>query len=182
MADHPTGGYHLEYGYSTMGYEVAGGMGVAMAEPDRRVFVMVGDGSWLILSAEISTAVQERLAMTVVLLDNHGFRCIRDLSERCGGAGTFQDFRYRDPATGQLTGDVLPIDFAANAASLGAHVLTAHDPAELEQALARSRDRHRSTRGHRHRGRSIRGGAGIRRLVGRARRRGVRGPGRAPRI
>ncbi len=132
------GGYHLEYGYSTMGYEVAGGMGVAMAEPDRRVYVLVGDGSWLMLSTEIASAVQEGFAYTVVLLDNHGFRCIRDLSQRCGGAGTFQDFRYRDPATGQLTGDVLPIDFAANAASLGAHVLTAHDPAELASALAQS--------------------------------------------
>ena len=74
------GGYHLEYGYSTMGYEVAGGIGVAMAEPDRRVYVMVGDGSWLMLSAEIATAVQEGIGLTVVLLDNHGFRCIRNLS------------------------------------------------------------------------------------------------------
>ena len=74
------GGYHLEYGYSTMGYEVAGGIGVAMAEPDRRVYVMVGDGSWLMLSSEIATAVQEGIGLTVVLLDNHGFRCIRNLS------------------------------------------------------------------------------------------------------
>ncbi len=133
------GGYHLEYGYSTMGYEVAGGIGVAMAEPDRRVYVMVGDGSWLMLSAEIATAVQEGIGLTVVLLDNHGFRCIRNLSSACGGEGTFQDFRFRDPATGQLTGDVLPIDFAANAASLGAHVLTAHDPAELASALEASK-------------------------------------------
>jgi len=130
------GGYHLEYGYSTMGYEVAGGMGVALAEPDRRVYVMVGDGSWLMLSAELATAVQEGIAMTVVLLDNHGFRCIRNLSGSCGGEGTFQDFRYRDTATGQLTGDVLPLDFAANAASLGAHVVTAHSPADLARALA----------------------------------------------
>ncbi len=130
------GGYHLEYGYSTMGYEVAGGIGVAMAEPGRRVYVMVGDGSWLMLSAEIATAVQEGIGLTVVLLDNHGFRCIRNLSESCGGEGTFQDFRFRDPVTGQLTGDVLPIDFAGNAASLGAHVMTAHGPAELASALA----------------------------------------------
>ena len=90
--------------------------------PTRRVYVMVGDGSWLMMSSEIATAVQEGIGLTVVLLDNHGFRCIRNLSESCGGEGTFQDFRFRDPATGQLTGDVLPIDFAANAASLGAHV------------------------------------------------------------
>ena len=74
--------------------------------------------------------------MTIVLLDNHGFRCIRNLSGSCGGEGTFQDFRYRDPATGQLTGEVLPLDFAANACSLGATVFTAHDPAALADALA----------------------------------------------
>lgn len=130
------GGYHMEYGYSTMGYEVAGGMGVALAEPGRRIHVMVGDGSWLMLSSELATAVQEAIPMTVVLLDNHGFRCIRNLSGSCGGEGTFQDFRFRDAATGQLTGDVLPLDFAANAASLGAHVVTAHTPADLARALA----------------------------------------------
>ena len=74
------GGYHLEYGYSTMGYEVAGGMGVAMAEPGRRVYVMVGDGSWLMLSAEIASAVQEAVPLTVVLLDNPGLRCIGNLA------------------------------------------------------------------------------------------------------
>jgi len=133
------GGYHLEYGYSTMGYEIAGGLGVALAEPDRDVYVMVGDGSYLMLSAEIATAVQEALKLTIVLLDNHGFRCIRDLSGACGGESPFNDFRFRDPQSGRLTGDVLPIDFAANAASLGAHVLTAHGPAELEQALEAAR-------------------------------------------
>jgi 3D-(3,5/4)-trihydroxycyclohexane-1,2-dione acylhydrolase (decyclizing) len=88
------------------------------------------------LSSELVTAVQERIPLTVVLLDNHGFRCIRNLAEQCGDAGTFQDFRYRDSATGQLTGDVLPIDFAANARSLGAEVRTAHAPGELEAALS----------------------------------------------
>ncbi len=129
------GGYHLEYGYSTMGYEVAGGLGVAMADPSRPVFVMVGDGSWLMLASEIATAVQEGVAMTVVLLDNHGFRCIRNLSGACGGDSPFNDFRYRDPETGRLTGDVLPIDFEANARSLGANVLTAHGPGELQTRL-----------------------------------------------
>ena len=80
---------------------------------------MVGDGSWLMLSAELATAVQEGITLTVVLLDNHGFRCIRQPVGSCGGEGTFQDFRFRDPATGQLTGDVLPLDFAANAAQPG---------------------------------------------------------------
>jgi 3D-(3,5/4)-trihydroxycyclohexane-1,2-dione acylhydrolase (decyclizing) len=125
----------MEYGYSTMGYEIAGGLGVAMAEPARRVYVMVGDGSYLMLANEIVTARQEGIALTIVLLDNHGFRCIRNLSEACGGANAFNDFRYRDPDSGTFTGEVLPIDFAANAASLGAQVLVAGTPAELRQAL-----------------------------------------------
>jgi 3D-(3,5/4)-trihydroxycyclohexane-1,2-dione acylhydrolase (decyclizing) len=134
------GGYHLEYGYSTMGYEIAGGLGVALADPARPVFVMVGDGSYLMLASEITTAVQEGLKLTIVVLDNHGFRCIRNLSGICGGENPFNDFRLRDQATGRLTGDVLPVDFAANAASLGATVFTAHDPAALERALADARE------------------------------------------
>jgi 3D-(3,5/4)-trihydroxycyclohexane-1,2-dione acylhydrolase (decyclizing) len=128
--------YHLEYGYSTMGYEIAGGLGVAMAEPGRRVFVMVGDGSYLMLANEIVTAAQEGVTMTIVLLDNHGFRCIHNLSTACGGANPFNDFRRRDPVSGTFTGDVLAIDFAANAASLGARVIRADTPGELERALA----------------------------------------------
>ncbi len=134
------GSYHMEYGYSTMGYEIAGGMGVAMAEPDRHVYVMVGDGSYLMLSAEIATAYQEGVPMTIVLLDNHGFRCIRNLSGACGGASPFNDFRVRDAASGSFTGELLPIDYAANAASLGARVLVAHDPDELARALAGARE------------------------------------------
>jgi 3D-(3,5/4)-trihydroxycyclohexane-1,2-dione acylhydrolase (decyclizing) len=130
--------YHMEYGYSTMGYEIAGGLGVALAEPGRRTVVMVGDGSYLMLANEILTAVQERVAMTIVILDNHGYRCIRNLSAACGGDNAFNDFRYRDPASGTFTGDVLPIDFAANAASLGARVLRVDSPAELQSALAQA--------------------------------------------
>jgi 3D-(3,5/4)-trihydroxycyclohexane-1,2-dione acylhydrolase (decyclizing) len=129
------GSYHLEYGYSTMGYEIAGGLGVAMAAPERRVFVMVGDGSYLMLANEIVTAVQEGIGLTIVLLDNHGYRCIHELSTACGGANDFNDFRFREPATGTFSGEPLPIDFAANAASLGAHVLRADTPAQLEEAL-----------------------------------------------
>jgi 3D-(3,5/4)-trihydroxycyclohexane-1,2-dione acylhydrolase (decyclizing) len=133
------GSYHLEYGYSTMGYEIAGGMGVAMAAPDRRIFVMVGDGSYLMLANEIATANQEHISMTIVLLDNPGFRCIRDLAEACGADNPFNDFRFRDAVTGRLDGDVLAIDLAANAASLGATVLTADTPAQLQAALAEAR-------------------------------------------
>ncbi|MGD8683714.1 MAG: 3D-(3,5/4)-trihydroxycyclohexane-1,2-dione acylhydrolase (decyclizing), partial [Chloroflexota bacterium] len=133
------GSYHMEYGNSTMGYEIAGGLGVAMAEPDRRVHVMVGDGSYLMLSSEIMTMRQEGVGLTIVLLDNHGFRCIRNLSYACGGDNPFNDFRARDPQSGTFTGEILPIDFAANAASLGATVFSAATPAELEAALGEAR-------------------------------------------
>ncbi|MEX1345680.1 MAG: 3D-(3,5/4)-trihydroxycyclohexane-1,2-dione acylhydrolase (decyclizing) [Candidatus Limnocylindrales bacterium] len=133
------GSYHMEYGNSTMGYEIAGGIGVAMAEPNRRVHVMVGDGSYLMLANEILSARQEGIALTIVLLDNHGYRCIRNLSGACGADNPFNDFRARDPRTGTFSGEVLPVDFAANAASLGATVFRAGSPAELEASLRDAR-------------------------------------------
>jgi 3D-(3,5/4)-trihydroxycyclohexane-1,2-dione acylhydrolase (decyclizing) len=133
------GSYHMEYGNSTMGYEVAGGIGVALAEPGRRVHVMLGDGSYLMLANEILTARQEGIGLTIVLLDNHGYRCIRNLSGACGADNPFNDFRARDPQTGTFTGEVLPVDFAANAASLGATVFRAQDPGALETALREAR-------------------------------------------
>jgi len=138
-------GYHLEYGYSTMGYEIAGGLGVKLAAPEREVYVMVGDGSYLMLSAELATAVQEGRKLTVILLDNHGFQCIKNLSDACGGHNPFNAFRLRDPVTGALTGETLPLDFAANARSLGADVIVADDPAGLEAALATARLSRRTT-------------------------------------
>lgn len=134
------GSYHMEYGNSTMGYEIAGGIGVAMAEPERRVHVMVGDGSYLMLANELLTARQEGIGLTVVLLDNHGYRCIRNLSGACGADNPFNDFRARDRESGTFTGEILPIDFAANAASLGAQVYEAGTPAELETALREARE------------------------------------------
>ena len=139
------GDYHVEYGYSTMGYEIAGGLGVKMASPGAEVYVMVGDGSYLMLSAELTTSVQEGRRLTVVLLDNHGFQCIKNLSGVCGGHNEFNSFRFRDPATGELSGSNLPIDFAANAASLGAHVLRADSAAELAAALRDARGADRTT-------------------------------------
>jgi 3D-(3,5/4)-trihydroxycyclohexane-1,2-dione acylhydrolase (decyclizing) len=133
------GGYHLEYGYSTMGYEIAGGLGVKLAQPEREIYVLVGDGSYLMLSAELATAVQEGLEITVVLVDNHGFQCIDDLARSKGEDNPFNRFRLRDPTTGALTGANLPVDYAANAASLGAHVLRADGIAGLREALAQAR-------------------------------------------
>jgi 3D-(3,5/4)-trihydroxycyclohexane-1,2-dione acylhydrolase (decyclizing) len=135
-------GYHVEYGYSCMGYEVAGGLGVKMAAPDREVYVLVGDGSWLMMSSELVTAIQEGYKLTVVLIDNHGFASIGGLSAAVGSAGFGTEYRYRT-ADGRLAGDHLPVDLAANAESLGACVLRVSGVAELDAALrdARTMDR-----------------------------------------
>ena len=132
-------GYHLEYGYSCMGYEIAGGLGVKMAAPDREVVVLVGDGSYLMMAQEIVTAIQEGMKLTIVLLDNHGFSSIGGLSQSVGSGGFGTEYRYRNAATGELDGDLLRVDFAANAASLGASVRKADTIAALRHALAESR-------------------------------------------
>jgi 3D-(3,5/4)-trihydroxycyclohexane-1,2-dione acylhydrolase (decyclizing) len=133
-------GYHMEYGYSCMGYEIAGGLGVKMAAPDRRVYVLVGDGSYLMMAQEIVTAVQERLAITIILLDNDGFASIGGLSESVGSGGFGTRYRERNPATGELDGGVLPVDLAANAESLGARVWRANTIAAFRDALAAAAD------------------------------------------
>ncbi len=127
-------GYHLEYGYSCMGYEVAGGLGVKMADPTREVYVMVGDGSYLMMSQEIVTSLQERYKLTIVVLDNHGYSSIGGLSESVGsgGFGTQYNFRGQD---GQLSGTPVPVDFAANAKSLGAHTISVRTYEDLWIAL-----------------------------------------------
>ena len=127
--------YHMEYGYSCMGYEIAGGLGVKMAAPDRRVYVLVGDGSYLMMAQEIVTAVQERLAITIVLLDNDGFASIGGLSESVGSGGFGTRYRERNPNTGELDGGVLPVGLAANAASLGATVWRANTIDAFRDAL-----------------------------------------------
>jgi 3D-(3,5/4)-trihydroxycyclohexane-1,2-dione acylhydrolase (decyclizing) len=138
-------GYHVEYGYSCMGYEIAGGLGAKMADPDREVFVMVGDGSYLMMAQEIVTAVQEGVKLTIVVVQNHGFASIGALSESVGSQRFGTRYRYRDPATGALDGDLLPVDLAANAASLGAEVRAATTIDELEEALRAARDAERTT-------------------------------------
>ena len=128
-----------------MGYEIAGGLGVKLARPEHDVFVLVGDGSYLMLSGELATSIQEGIKLIVVLLDNHGFGCIDGLTHDCGGDNTFNQFRFRDPATGQLAGPLLPIDFAANAASLGARVITAQGHAGVAAALEQAKASDRTT-------------------------------------
>ena len=127
-------GYHVEYGYSCMGYEIAGGLGVKMAEPDREVIVMVGDGSYLMMAQELVTAVQEGIKLVVVLVQNHGFASIGALSETVGAPRFGTNYRYRG-GSGRIDGDLLPVDLAANAASLGAQVLRAHTLGEFRQCM-----------------------------------------------
>ncbi len=126
-------GYHVEYGYSCMGYEIAGGLGVKMAAPDREVFVLVGDGSYLMMAQELATAVAEGVKLVVVLIENRGYASIGNLSESVGAErfGT----RYRARTGTGLDGDVLPVDLAANAASLGADVLRAEGLDGFRDAL-----------------------------------------------
>ncbi len=127
-------GYHVEYGFSCMGYEIAGGIGVRMGAPDRDVFIMVGDGSYLMMATEIATAVQEGIKVIPVLVQNHGFASIGGLSESLGSQRFGTDYRYRS-ADGRLDGDKLPVDLAANAASLGADVIKVATAAEFADAV-----------------------------------------------
>jgi 3D-(3,5/4)-trihydroxycyclohexane-1,2-dione acylhydrolase (decyclizing) len=132
--------FHLEYGYSCMGYEIAGGLGIKMADPKREVYVMVGDGSYLMLGNELVTSIQEGYKLTVVLVDNSGFNSIGGLSRSLGqqGFGT----RYLYPENGRLPGDepgaaarTLPVDLAMTARGLGAHVIECKTYADFVAAL-----------------------------------------------
>jgi len=135
--------YHLEYGYSCMGYEIAGGLGVKMAAPDREVYVMVGDGSYLMMAQEIVTAMQEGYKLNIVVLDNHGFSSIGGLSRACGNQGMGTEYRYR--RNGSLTGDRIEVDFVANARSLGADAVRARTRDDLRQALLHARKSSRTS-------------------------------------
>ncbi len=136
---HDPKGYHLEYGYSCMGYEIAGGLGVKMADPSREVYVVVGDGSYLMLGNEIVTSVQEGYKLVVVVCDNSGFQCIKHLQMSAGTPPFGNELRYRDERTGRLEGRYIPIDFVRNAESLGARAYFAGSERELRDALERAR-------------------------------------------
>jgi 3D-(3,5/4)-trihydroxycyclohexane-1,2-dione acylhydrolase (decyclizing) len=135
-------GYHVEYGYSCMGYEIPGGMGVKLAAPEREVFVMIGDGSYLMLPGELPTAVAEGIKLVIVLVQNHGYSSIGALS-RSVGSGGFGTL-YHSRANGSVPTDdrpaePLPIDLAANAESLGARVIRARTIAEVRSGLEAAR-------------------------------------------
>jgi 3D-(3,5/4)-trihydroxycyclohexane-1,2-dione acylhydrolase (decyclizing) len=122
-----------------MGYEIAGGLGVKMADPSREVYVMVGDGSYLMLHTEIVTSLEEGMKLTIVVVDNGGYQIIRKLQMSTGSPSFGNELRFRNPKTGELDGPYIPIDFAANAASLGAVAMRATNESELREALQRAR-------------------------------------------
>jgi 3D-(3,5/4)-trihydroxycyclohexane-1,2-dione acylhydrolase (decyclizing) len=140
--------YHVEYAYSCMGYEIAGALGVKMAAPDREVFALVGDGSYLMMASEIVTAVSEGIKLNIVIVQNHGFASIGALSESLGSQRFGTNYRYRDPATGMLTGGKLPIDLAANVESLGAQVIRVKTIEEFRAAIATARAAEHTTAIH----------------------------------
>jgi 3D-(3,5/4)-trihydroxycyclohexane-1,2-dione acylhydrolase (decyclizing) len=137
-------GYHLEYGYSCMGYEIAGGLGVKMADPSREVYVMVGDGSFLMMSSEIATSIQEGYKLNIIMLDNHGFSSIGGLSQSIGSHGFGTDYRCRTPG-GQLDGEYVPIDFVALCQGLGARTVRARTREDLEKAVEAMKAADRTT-------------------------------------
>jgi 3D-(3,5/4)-trihydroxycyclohexane-1,2-dione acylhydrolase (decyclizing) len=129
------GGYHMEYGYSCMGYEIAGAMGIKLAAPEKHVLCFVGDGSYMMANSELATAVMRRIPFTVVLTDNRGYGCINRLQQECGGA-EFNNL-YKDANV-----EVQPeIDFVAHAASMGAHAEKAADIPDLEAKIVAARGR-----------------------------------------
>lgn len=137
-------GYHLEYGYSCMGYEIAGGLGVKMADPSRDVYVMVGDGSFLMMSSEIATSIQEGYKLNIILLDNHGFSSIGGLSQSIGSAGFGTDYRLRTDS-GQLDGEYVPVDFVKLCEGLGARTVRARTREDLEKAIEAMKNDTRTT-------------------------------------
>lgn len=137
--------FHLEYGYSTMGYEIAAGLGAKMAAPEREVYVICGDGGYLMNNHEIITSIQEGVRFTILLLNNNGYASIGGLSESIGSERFGTQYRYREDQSGQLSGETLPVDLVKNAESLGAVVIKATDAASLQAALASAKQQQRTT-------------------------------------
>ena len=130
---------HLEFGYSCMAYEIPAALGVRMAQPKGEVFVYIGDGTYLMNPTELVTAAQENLKVTVVLSDNHGFQCIRQLQMGTTGRDFGNEYRAREQKTNRLTGEFVPLDFKKNAESMGARAWHVKTPDEVCQALREAR-------------------------------------------
>jgi 3D-(3,5/4)-trihydroxycyclohexane-1,2-dione acylhydrolase (decyclizing) len=142
---HDPKSYHMEYGYSCMGYEIPGAMGIKLAAPEREVYALVGDGTYLMMPSEIVSSIQEGLKINIILVENHGFASIGSLSRSLGNAGFGTVYRQRSAQSGQLTGEYLPLDFVASAHGFGALALEAHSLEEFKQALQATRQAERTT-------------------------------------
>ncbi len=137
--------YHLEYGYSCMGYEIPGAIGAKLADPTREVYVFLGDGTYLMMPSEIVTSIQEGVKIIIVLVDNHGYASIGGLSQSLGQQGFGTVYRMRGAESGQLEGNFLPVDYEASARSLGAHAIRANGLTEFKQALEKAKSLDRTT-------------------------------------
>jgi 3D-(3,5/4)-trihydroxycyclohexane-1,2-dione acylhydrolase (decyclizing) len=137
--------YHMEYGYSCMGYEIAGGLGVKIAQPETEIYILVGDGSFLMLHSELITSLQENLKINIILLDNNGFQCIKNLQKGNGSQGFGNELRYRDPNSDTLNGEIIPIDFAKIADGLGIKSFKANNLDEFKQNLEKTKKETTST-------------------------------------
>ena len=137
--------YHMEYGYSCMGYEVAAAVGAKIAKPEQPVYAMLGDGSYMMLHSELQTAVQENIKINILLFDNAGFGCINNLQMNQGMGSYGTENRHRDPKTGGMTGNLVKVNFAMNAESYGCKGYTVHCEAELIAALADAKKQSVST-------------------------------------
>jgi len=138
-------GFHLEYGYSCMGYEIPGGLGAKMADPKREVYVMCGDATYLMLPSDLITTIQEGYKIIMILINNNGYASIGGLSESVGGEGFGTEFKYRNEKNDQIEGDYLPVDLAKNAESLGAKVYRTSGIDEFNKALKKAKKNHQTT-------------------------------------
>ena len=138
-------GFHLEYGYSCMGYEIPGGLGAKMADPKREVYVMCGDATYLMLPSDLITTIQESYKIIMILINNNGYASIGGLSESVGGGGFGTEFKYRKKENDQIEGDYLPVDLAKNAESLGAKVYKASGIDEFNEALKKAKKNDQTT-------------------------------------
>jgi 3D-(3,5/4)-trihydroxycyclohexane-1,2-dione acylhydrolase (decyclizing) len=138
-------GFHLEYGYSCMGYEISGGLGAKMACPDREIYIILGDGGYLMMPSEIITSLQERYKLTIILIDNNGFASIGGLSKSIGSEGFGTKYSYRNEETGLMEGEQLPVDLALNAQSLGAKVYKTTNISSFNEALKNAKNEQRTT-------------------------------------
>jgi 3D-(3,5/4)-trihydroxycyclohexane-1,2-dione acylhydrolase (decyclizing) len=135
---------HLEFGFSCMGYEIPAGLGVRLAQPEGEVYVLIGDGTYLMNPTELMTALQENLKITVVIAENHGYQCIRRLQMWRTGVSFGNEFRRREPDADRLEGDYVPIDLAKNAESFGARSWHVENPEQLIQALREAKGERRT--------------------------------------